>query len=96
MKCWICGGLANSREHKFKKSDLIRSSTTWAPDDQPYLVAGGMQRRIPSPNSKIATFGKVLCSDCNSTRTQPFDRAYEAPERSQGRQKPAIEQSFHP
>jgi hypothetical protein len=78
MKCWICGGLANSREHKFKKSDLIRSSTTWAPDDQPYLVAGGMQRRIPSPNSKISTFGKVLCSDCNSTRTQPFDRAYEA------------------
>jgi hypothetical protein len=78
MKCWICGGLANSREHKFKKSDLIRSSTAWAPDDQPYLIAGGRQRRIPSPNSKIATFGKVLCTDCNSTRTQPFDRAYEA------------------
>ena len=79
MKCWICGGLANSREHKFKKSDLIRSSTTWAPDDRPYFVAGGVKRPIASPNAKIATtFGKVLCVDCNSARTQPFDRAYEA------------------
>ena len=77
MKCWICGGLANTREHKFKKSDLIRSSTTWAADDQPYFVGGGGMRLIPSPNAKIATFGKVLCGDCNSARTQPFDRAYE-------------------
>jgi hypothetical protein len=78
VKCWICGGLANSREHKFKRSDLIRSSTTWAPDDRPYFVAGGVKRPIASPNAKIATFGKVLCVDCNSARTQPFDRAYEA------------------
>src|SRR5205807_8453472 len=26
---------------------------------------------------RIANFGKVLCGDCNSARTQPFDRAYE-------------------
>ena len=77
MKCWICGGLANSREHKFKKSDLVRSSTTWAPDDKPYFVSGGVKRPIASPKDKITTFGKVLCSNCNSARTQPFDRAYE-------------------
>lgn len=77
MKCWICGRVANTREHKFKKSDLIRSSASWAPDDKPYFVSGGVKRRIASPNDKIATFGKVLCSDCNNARTQPFDYAYE-------------------
>jgi hypothetical protein len=77
MKCWICGGRANSREHKFKQSDLVRSSTTWAPDDKPYFVSGGVKRPIASPKDKIATFGKVLCSNCNNARTQPFDRAYE-------------------
>jgi hypothetical protein len=78
MKCWICGRVAKTREHKFKKSDLIRSSTSWAPDDKPYFVSGGVKRRIASPNDKIATFGKVLCSECNNARTQPFDYAYEA------------------
>jgi len=77
MNCWICGAVADSREHKFKRSDLVRSSTTWAPGDQPYIVGGGGLHRIQSPNSRIATFGKVLCGDCNSARTQPFDRAYE-------------------
>jgi hypothetical protein len=78
VKCWICGGNANTREHKFKRSDLVRSSTTWAPDDKPYFVSGGVKRRIASPNDKVATFGKVLCSECNNARTQPFDLAYEA------------------
>lgn len=77
VKCWICGGVANSREHKFKRSDLVRSSATWAPGDRPYFVGSGGRRRIPSADSRIATFGKVLCGDCNSARTQPFDRAYE-------------------
>ena len=77
MNCWICGAAADTREHKFKRSDLVRSSTTWALDDQPYFVGGGGWRRIPSPNSRLATFGKILCADCNSARTQPFDRAYE-------------------
>ena len=77
VKCWICGGVFNSREHKFKRSDLVRSSATWAPGDRPYFVGSGGRRRIPSADSRIATFGKVLCGDCNSARTQPFDRAYE-------------------
>jgi hypothetical protein len=78
LNCWICAKVADTREHKFKKSDLIRSSTTWAPDDLPYFIGSGGRRRIPSANSRLATFGKVLCGDCNSARTQPFDRAYEA------------------
>ena len=56
---------------------MVRSSPTWAPDELPYFVSSNRWRRIPSPNSTMATFGKVLCGHCNSTRTQPFDLAYE-------------------
>lgn len=34
-------------------------------------------RHLQSPHSELATFGKVLCNDCNSSKTQPFDVAYE-------------------
>jgi hypothetical protein len=34
-------------------------------------------RRIQGPNSQLVKFGKVLCQACNTTRTQPFDLAYE-------------------
>lgn len=77
MLCWICGHPANTREHKFKRTDLVRSSATWAREDLPSFVSGDRWQQIQSPNSTIATFGKVLCGKCNSTRTQPFDRAYE-------------------
>ena len=76
--CWICGNPADSREHKFKKSDLARSSATWAPADQPFFVSDSGVRRVQGPGSKLVTFGKVLCQNCNTTNTQPYDRAYES------------------
>jgi hypothetical protein len=75
--CWICGNPADSREHKFKKSDVSLSSKSWAPSDQPYFVSGGIWRRIQGPDSQLVKFEKVLCQKCNTTRTQPFDLAYE-------------------
>ena len=75
--CWICGNQADSREHKFKRSDVAQSSKTWAPVDQPYYVGEGGWRRIQGPGSELVKFEKVLCHACNTTRTQPFDRAYE-------------------
>jgi hypothetical protein len=75
--CWICGNLADSREHKFKRSDVAQSSKTWAPNDQPYYFGEGGSRRIQGPGSELVKFEKILCHRCNTTRTQPFDRAYE-------------------
>lgn len=75
--CWICGDPADSREHKFKQSDLAQSSKTWSRGDQPYYVDVEGWRRIQGPGSELVKFGKVLCYACNTTRTQPFDRAYE-------------------
>jgi hypothetical protein len=75
--CWICGSPANSREHKFKRSDLPQSGKPWTIADQPYFVGEKGWRRIQGPDSALVKFGKVLCEQCNTTRSQPFDRAYE-------------------
>jgi hypothetical protein len=75
--CWICGKPADSREHKFKRTDVAQSSKTWAPEDQPYYLDGSGWRRIQGPNSQLVQFARVLCQKCNTTSTQPFDRAYE-------------------
>lgn len=75
--CWWCGGNADSREHRFKRSDVARASRTWAPGDRPYYVADGRLKEIQGPNSALVKFDKVLCYSCNTTRSQPFDRAYD-------------------
>jgi len=75
--CWICGDPADSREHKFKQSDVAQSSKSWAPGDQPHYVDDQGWRCIQGPGSELVKFEKVLCHACNTTRTQPFDRAYE-------------------
>lgn len=75
--CWICGNPANSREHKFKRTDVAHSGKTWAPADQPYFISDRGWRRIQGPDSQLVKFEKILCQSCNTTRTQPFDRAYD-------------------
>jgi hypothetical protein len=75
--CWICGAVADSREHKFKRSDLLRAADSWSPSDQPSLLRGNRLTRIRGPNSNLVKFSSNICHDCNTTRTQPYDRAYE-------------------
>lgn len=77
-RCWWCSGNADSREHKFKKRQVARASRTWALGDRPYYVADGRLKEIQGPNSALVKFDKVLCQACNTTRSQPFDRAYDA------------------
>jgi hypothetical protein len=74
--CLICGAVADSREHKFKRSDLLRSPRGFSPGQSVFLGKRGFQP-LQGPNSKLLKFGKVLCQDCNTTRSQPYDRAYE-------------------
>src|SRR5262245_22852331 len=76
--CWWCGAPADSREHKFKKTDVARASKTWAIDDKPFYVGENVWKPIQGPNSKLVKFDKVLCEVCNTKRSQPFDRAYDA------------------
>jgi hypothetical protein len=76
-QCWICGACADSREHRFKRTDLARSASTWDKDDQPFFAGADGVRRLQGPKSDLVKFDKKLCQACNTARSQPWDHAYE-------------------
>jgi hypothetical protein len=78
-RCWWCGAVADSREHKHKKTDLTREFGSG-----PYLgdlaVVRGFQgklRQVQGPDANEVKFARVLCAPCNNARSQPFDAAYD-------------------
>lgn len=78
--CWICGSVADSAEHAAKKSDLSNLFGKGPYAKGQRLVKkdeNGKRAFIQSPDSDHVKFGKLLCHSCNTTRSQPFDRAYE-------------------
>jgi hypothetical protein len=79
LTCWICGGIANSREHIFKAADLRRlfGSNRYAPDNLPFHFAVGGPGRIQGPKSDRVKYPRLICLDCNNQRTALFDRAYD-------------------
>lgn len=78
-KCWMCHSPADSAEHKFKKKDLVRARERGALQGDSNLVhiVGDLITPIQGPNSRCVKYDKNLCHYCNTTRTQPFDRAYD-------------------
>lgn len=80
VRCWWCGGAADSAEHKFKRSDLVRDfgRGAWtAPDDAVAHGDGAAATNVRSSRADRLKFRKVMCRNCNSTHSQPFDRAYD-------------------
>lgn len=78
--CWICGAAADSREHKLKRRDFVRifGDAPFSGDDAIlHFVGEAGPRLIQGPNSGRMKYGTVLCGDCNSSRSQPWDRAYD-------------------
>lgn len=77
--CWWCGALANSREHKFKQSELRLSNGRGPWKDESAVVhsAEGDLRTVQGPNADSLKFKASLCQECNNARSQPFDRAYD-------------------
>lgn len=78
--CWWCGQVANSGEHKFKRTDLIRAygAGPWKGKSAvTHIVDGEEGRDLQSAGAARVKFSKVLCSDCNSARSQSFDFAYD-------------------
>jgi hypothetical protein len=74
--CWWCGSLADSREHKYKRTDLVRLQGEGSP-----LIWGGDPEKTHQirsvKKSEAVRFGTNMCRACNGTRSQPFDRAYD-------------------
>lgn len=75
--CWICGAPADSREHKFKRTDVTRAGGDWSLGERPSLLNDKGLSLIQGSDSKKVKFGKVLCTPCNTTISQPWDKAYE-------------------
>ena len=79
-RCWWCGGPADSREHKFKRTDIDREF-----GGGPYLEGqtlvrhriGGRPSDVTGSKSKVFKFERTMCTRCNGERSQPFDTAYD-------------------
>lgn len=74
--CWWCGiNPASSREHRIKRSRLEAETSSGGP--LTYFAAGFRPTTLRSTDAQAVKFGKTLCQPCNSTRSQPFDAAYD-------------------
>jgi hypothetical protein len=80
ITCWICRArIADTREHRMKRTDLSRffSAASYVGDERPYHIRGHEVKRLQSNDSKYVKYERNICGTCNSTFSQPFDRAYE-------------------
>ena len=79
MRCWICGGPANTGEHMIKVTDLealFGHTTTHKPLYR--RIDNCPQELIQGKNSEKLKFRTRLCGYCNNTRTQPDDLSWQA------------------
>jgi hypothetical protein len=78
--CWWCGAKADSREHKFRRTDLQRGFGVAPYYDGRTLVRQGYEGRqseMTGPKSNALKFRPMICRKCNNERSQQFDRAYD-------------------
>ncbi|HDU4153950.1 TPA: hypothetical protein RFO28_003153, partial [Legionella pneumophila] len=73
-KCWLCGDIATTREHRIKKTTV---NYLFLYEKNPTITVGKKIKKLQSPNSGLIKYDYNLCQKCNCERTQPFDRAYE-------------------
>lgn len=91
MKCWICGGDGDSAEHRIKASDVkdvFGLITTRHPlyrqaDNGPYEIVHGLR-------STKLKFASLLCSNCNTARTQKHDESWKLLSRFLRNRQPTI------
>lgn len=78
-KCWICGDIALSKEHRLKKTDIVRAygRGPYRGDSAPVHVHEGKQSPVQGPDANTLKYKPSLCPKCNTTTTQPFDQAYD-------------------
>lgn len=80
-RCWWCGDVATTEEHRIKHSTLRRVARNDDGNVQPSNVFKkssdfeGMLNSIKKGSQ--VRWRKNLCANCNNARSQPFDRAYD-------------------
>jgi hypothetical protein len=75
-RCWICGGDADSWEHRQKASDIKMFNRLVEREyaSKGVSVPAGL---IKDPNDRAFKFNSRICEPCNNRRTQPYDQAWE-------------------
>jgi hypothetical protein len=74
-KCWWCGSETNlSGEHKIKRTDIERALNEF--DGELLYQKDSRIKSIQSSDSKYLKFKKILCADCNGSKSQSFDNSY--------------------
>ena len=78
MKCWICDKNGNTGEHLVKASDL-RTHFGNVSQEKPLYFHTSEKKNIPvgSLKSKRLKSKALICNNCNSSLTQPYDKAWE-------------------
>ncbi len=80
-RCWWCSKIADSREHKYKKSDILREFGSCSFNNEvirvKYSDTTEEAKEVQGAQSNQLKYRKVLCSDCNNKKSQPFDHSYD-------------------
>ena len=78
--CWICSKPATTAEHKTKRSDLklMSQGVSFKKGDRLIkTLNNGKESLIQGLDSQALKYKKNLCENCNSAKSQPWDKAYE-------------------
>ncbi|MET4136710.1 hypothetical protein [Pseudarthrobacter sp. PvP090] len=80
-RCWWCGDVATTEEHRIKASTLRRVARlgdgTVAPGNV-FKKSSDYEATLRSLNKGTQVrWRKNLCGNCNNAKSQPFDRAYD-------------------
>jgi hypothetical protein len=76
-QCWICGRIADSREHRIKQSDLkIVYPSVSQSSPISHRRNGNIEKTIGSIKSNHFKYQKSICSKCNNSLTQNHDHAW--------------------
>lgn len=79
MDCWICGDIADTKEHKIKASDLAQHFGVITQEDPAVRWPKDQRKQyIKSKKSPKFTFDSLICGSCNNDRTQPYDKSWES------------------
>lgn len=76
-RCWWCGGKGDTREHRIKRTDIIREYGVGIDPDNLMIHGLRAKAQLRGPDSASYKFRSRICANCNNNRSQPFDRAEE-------------------
>lgn len=79
QRCWWCNAEANTREHRYKRADLVREfgRGPYRKNKSVVRCKTGQSCPVQGPNSIQTKFDTSLCEECNNHKSREFDAAYD-------------------